>query len=196
MNLRFLGPLAVFVLSLGAACSNGGNGGDGGGNQELGQLDPRCESLCMSSDTACSPDVTSCQPLCQVRVAGMSSLCATCLLDRSNGGTCSSGTLCCPHPQFPNKALDCASSCTGSKGVNPSGNHPICTKICSNNDASCSTQVSQCIQQCQASIQGVSGLCALCLLDGANGGTCSSGMVCCPHPSFPTSVTDCSSVCN
>jgi hypothetical protein len=188
MRLRLT---TLFVAVLLTSCSNGG-GADNG----LGQLDPRCQSLCMSSDTACSADVTACQPLCQLRVAGMSSSCATCLLDGSNGGTCSSSSLCCPRPNFPSTALHCASSCAGSAGVNPSGTHPICNNICSNSDGSCSAQVDQCIQQCQARIQGVSGLCALCLLDGANGGTCSTGMLCCPHPEFPTSVTACASVCN
>ena len=38
-------------------------------------------------------------------------------------------------------------------------------------------------------------VCALCLLDGADGGTCGSGGPCCPNPSFPSSVSACASLC-
>ncbi len=179
-----------FALTLAtAAC------GDGGGGGGLGQLDPRCESLCADSDVACAAEVTRCQPVCQVRVTGMSALCATCLLEGSNGGSCGPGGPCCPNPNFPNSVLDCASPCSGSQGVNPSGDHPICTDICSSSDAACSTAAAQCLQECQARIQGVSGLCALCLLEGAQGGGCAAGLSCCPNPTFPTSVSTCASVC-
>ena len=53
-----------------------------------------------------------------------------------------------------------------------------------------------CLQQCDARVAGVSGLCALCLLEGANGGTCASGQTCCPSPHFPTTVEACASVCS
>jgi hypothetical protein len=81
-------------------------------------------------------------------------------------------------------------------GVNPSGDHPICAALCSTNDAACSAQAKQCLQECKARIQGVSGLCALCLLEGSNGGDCAPGAPCCPDPEFPTSVSACASVCS
>jgi hypothetical protein len=51
------------------------------------------------------------------------------------------------------------------------------------------------MDQCEARVSGVSGLCALCLLDRANGGSCGSGQICCPHPEFPASTSDCTDVC-
>lgn len=136
-----------------------------------------------------------CEPLCQVRVAGMAPLCATCLLD-SAGTRCSSNATCCPDPSYPNGVTDCATECAGSAGVNPSGDHPICADICKSDEPSCSTEVASCLSQCDARVAGVSGLCALCLLDNANGGTCGSGMVCCPNPHFPATTASCTSVCN
>jgi hypothetical protein len=214
MKTRHARALAILVLLIGhAACGsdpsggggNGGNGGDGtgasgsggngGGGVGLGQLDPRCESLCDDSDAACSADVVECQQECQVRVAGMSGLCATCLLEGSDGGTCGSGGTCCPNPSFPSSVLDCASSCSGSMGVNPSGDHPICIAICNSDDAACDADVTQCFQECRARIQGVSGICALCLLEDADGGVCGSGDLCCPDPNFPTSVEACAGAC-
>src|SRR5271157_2609044 len=123
----------AWAVSLAAAgCGSGGGGGGGGANGggDLGPLDSRCAALCASSDNACSSDVAQCQPVCQVRVANMSTLCATCLLQGSNGGACGGNGPCCPNPEFPQTVLDCASSCTGSAGVNPSGDHPICADIC------------------------------------------------------------------
>jgi hypothetical protein len=167
-----------------------------GGSTSLGQLDPRCETLCASNVGSCSTAVTDCQQECQLRVANMTPTCTTCLLDRANGGTCSQGAVCCPSPDFPNSALACESSCVGSVGVNPSGDHPICTEICASSDATCSSQAASCLELCDTRVRGVTGLCALCLLDGANGGTCASGQTCCPSPQFPTSATSCAPVCN
>jgi hypothetical protein len=177
----------MFVLVLGAC-------GSSGGGDTLGTLDPRCSALCASSDATCSGEVTDCQNLCQVRVAGMASTCATCLLDGSNGGSCAAGQTCCPDPHFA-AVMGCADPCKDSQGVNPSGTHPICADLCATTEASCSTQAASCVSECQARIAGVSGLCALCLLQGASGGNCSSGMVCCPNPSFPMAVSACSAFC-
>src|SRR5438105_2266581 len=140
----------VFVLVVVVAC--------GGSSTSLGPPDPRCESLCASTTASCSMAVTDCQQECQLRVANMTPTCTTCLLDQANGGTCSSGMTCCPSPEFPNSVLDCQSSCSGSVGVNPSGDHPICTKICASSDASCSAQASSCLEQCDARVRGVTGL--------------------------------------
>jgi hypothetical protein len=178
----------VYVLVLVAAC--------GGSSTGLGAIDARCKTLCASSDASCATEVTSCEDECQLRVAGMTAACTTCLLDRANAGTCSVGQTCCPNAEFPNTVLACASSCTGSPGVNPSGDHPICTDICASSEPSCSTAVTSCLQQCDARVRGTTGLCALCLLQDANGGTCASGQTCCPSPEFPTSATSCSSVCS
>lgn len=171
------------------ACGGGGSSGD------LGDPDPRCTALCASTDATCSADTAKCEPICQVRVAGMMPLCATCLIDHA-ATLCGGGMTCCPRPDYPNSVLDCASSCTDSVGVNPSGDHPICTAICTSSEPSCSADVTSCLAQCDARVSGVSGKCALCLLENANGGTCNSGSVCCPHPSFPTSTNTCASVCN
>lgn len=168
----------------------------GGSSTSLGPLDPRCEALCSNSTASCSTAVTDCQQECQLRVANMTATCATCLLDHANGGTCSAGQTCCPSPEFPNSVIDCQDSCKGSVGVNPAGDHPICSEICASTDSTCSTEASSCLQQCDARVAGVTGLCALCLLDGANGGACTVGQTCCPSPEFPTSATTCSSVCS
>jgi hypothetical protein len=141
----------------------------------------------------------------------MSPLCATCLLEGSQSGECESTSSgapapCCPDPHFPNSVLDCASVCEGSVGASPSGDHPICVDICSDDDPACSEASAQCFQDCRARIQGTTGLCALCLLDGAQSGECEGTTVagssssgpepaCCPEAYFPTSVTDCASVC-
>jgi hypothetical protein len=187
--------MAWTVSFAAAGCGSGGGGGGGGnGAGDLGPLDSRCTALCASSDNACTSNVAQCQPVCQVRVAGMSSLCATCLLQGSNSGACGGNGPCCPNPEFPQTVVDCASSCVGSAGVNPSGDHPICTDICSSGDATCTAQVTQCLQQCDARVHGVSGLCALCLLEGANGGACPGGAHCCPSPEF-ADPTPCASVC-
>src|SRR5688572_2730113 len=85
----------------GGGDGGGGDGGGGSGGNGLGQLDPRCASLCEDSEAACSARVVECQRECQIRVAGMSGLCATCLLEGADGGTCGSGGLCCPNPSFP-----------------------------------------------------------------------------------------------
>jgi len=180
----------MVVLVLVAAC--GGSGGDDG--MSLGAIDARCKTLCASNEPACGSDVTACEQECQVRVQDMAPLCGTCLLEHSNGGVCSSGQLCCPSPEFPNSVMDCGSSCTGSVGVNPAP-HPICTSLCSSTDASCSAQAQSCLDSCEARIAGVSGLCALCLLEGANGGVCDSNQTCCPAANFPTSVESCASDC-
>ena len=180
------------ALMVALAACGGGSGGDD--DMSLGTIDARCTALCKSSEPTCTDDVTDCQQLCQVRVADMGSLCATCLLDHANGGVCGGGQVCCPDPEFPNGVQDCETECTGSTGVNPA-QHPICVDLCASDEPSCSGQVSACMDQCEARVQGVSGLCALCLLDGANGGTCASGQVCCPSPHFPTSTADCTDVC-
>ena len=73
-------------------------GDDLGGDDGLGELDPRCQSLCSSEEPECTDGVDSCELECQVRVVGMSSICATCLLDNANGGSCGLGGLCCPNP--------------------------------------------------------------------------------------------------
>jgi hypothetical protein len=180
---------AVLVMVLVAAC-----GGDSS-STSLGEIDARCKSLCASSEASCSMDVTTCEQDCQLRVQNMAPLCATCLLESSNAGTCSQGQVCCPSPEFPNSVLDCGSACAGSVGVNPTPHHPICSDLCASTDAACSADAQSCLDQCDARVAGVSGLCALCLLEGANGGVCASGQTCCPSPHFPTSVADCSSVC-
>jgi len=178
------------ILVLVAAC------GGGGSSDSLGEIDARCKNLCASSEGSCSMDVTTCEQDCQLRVQNMAPLCATCLLENDSGGTCSSGMICCPSPEFPNSVLDCGSSCAGSVGVNPTPDHPICTDICSSAHVECASDVQTCLQQCDARVAGVSGLCALCLLEGANGGTCVSGQTCCPSPHFPTTVEACASVCS
>jgi hypothetical protein len=68
--------------------------------------------------------------------------------------------------------------------------------LCSSSEPACETDAAACLAECQARIQGVSGLCALCLLDGAHGGPCSSGSTCCPDPVFPTEVATCAALCN
>jgi hypothetical protein len=182
------------VLVLVAAC--GGSSGDDG--MSLGTIDARCKTLCASNEPTCGSDVTTCEQECQVRVQDMKPLCGTCLLENANGGECTTGQICCPRPEFPNSALDCGSACAGSVGVNPSP-HPICNQICANSDASCGSAVQSCLDTCDARVAGVSGLCALCLLEGANGGVCAGGggggQPCCPSPEFPTSVNACASVC-
>ncbi len=179
---------SLLVLVLVAAC------GGSDTSTSLGEIDARCKTLCASSEPSCGSAVTTCEQECQVRVQNMAPLCGTCLLEHSNGGTCTQGQICCPSPDFPNSVLDCGSSCTGSMGVNPSP-HPICNDICASSEASCGSDVQSCLDQCDARVAGVSGLCALCLLEGANGGTCTSGQTCCPSPHFPTSVESCASVC-
>jgi hypothetical protein len=177
------------LVVLVAACGASGSG-------QLGDIDARCKTLCASTVASCSTEVTNCEDECQLRVANLAPLCSTCLLENADGGTCSSGMTCCPDAHFPSTPIDCANSCTGSTGVNPSGDHPICSAICSSADPTCSAGVMTCLSECDARVKGVSGLCALCLLDGAYGGVCSSGQQCCPsHPEFPTSVTACDSVC-
>lgn len=123
--------LAVFI-----ACGGGGNGGNA-----LGPVDPQCESLCDDSDMRCAKDVAECKSVCQVRVAGLSPMCSACLLDGANGGSCPGGTPCCPDPQF-HDVIDCAGVCVGSKGINPPGEHPICTALCSNEDTACAAAFS------------------------------------------------------
>lgn len=179
----------VMVLVLVAAC--GGSSGDG---MSLGAIDARCKTLCASNEPTCGSDVTRCEQECQLRVQNMAPQCGTCLLENSNGGTCSNGQVCCPRADFPNSALDCGSACAGSVGVNPSP-HPICNDICGSSEPSCGSDVQSCLDACDQRVAGVSGLCALCLLEGANGGTCASGQICCPSPHFPTSVNACASVC-
>jgi hypothetical protein len=193
--IRQLGVgIAIGLLWLGlTACGGEGDDDDNGGG--LGTLDARCEALCADSEPACDADVAACEPVCQVRVAGMAPLCATCLIEGANNGACGGGGPCCPDPDFPNSVLDCASSCGDSAGVNPSGDHPICTALCADDDPACSADSTQCFQQCQARIQGVSGLCALCLLEGASNGSCSPGQPCCPDPDFPTPVSACAAAC-
>lgn len=189
MDLR---SASVAILLIGAAaCGTRDDDGLAG----LGTLDPRCESLCADTDPACTAEVAECEPLCQVRVAGMTSLCATCLLEGADSGDCGGGGPCCPDPSFMNDVLTCENSCADSAGVNPAGDHPICTSICSDTDPACSTEVTACFQLCGARIEGVSGLCALCLLDGADPGDCGGGGPCCPDPSFPSSVPACAAVC-
>jgi hypothetical protein len=79
--------------------------------------------------------------------------------------------------------------------VNPAGDHPICTKVCSSDDASCSAAVTQCLQECNSRVRGVDGVCALCLLDGAHSGTCAGGGPCCPEPEFPSRASACAAFC-
>ncbi|HEY3354580.1 MAG TPA: hypothetical protein VGQ83_15115 [Polyangia bacterium] len=169
--------------------------GDGSGGGGLGALDPRCDALCAESDPACASAVTECQSVCQVRVAGLASLCATCLLEGANGGTCGGGGPCCPAPEFPASVRACADACAGSAGVNPAGDHPLCEALCADDDAACSADSAACFDECRVRIQGVSGLCALCLLEGAQNGACNAGAPCCPSPDFPTTVADCADVC-
>ena len=80
--------------------------------------------------------------------------------------------------------------------MNPPDDHPICTDLCFSSDTECSSAVAQCLDECHARIQGVSGLCALCLLDGAYGGVCGGGGACCPDPEFPASANACATVCD
>ena len=178
----------ALVIAVLAACG-GSNPSD-----SIGDIDARCTALCTSSEPTCSADVTTCEQECQLRVQNVQPFCATCLLEDSNGGECSVNQICCPSPEFPNSVLDCGSACADSAGVNPS-NHPICADICASDDAACSTDAKACLDECNARVAGVSGLCALCLLDGANGGVCAGGQTCCPNPQFPRSVNDCASVC-
>ncbi len=181
--------MCLVVTLLGVGC--GGGGGDDG----LGTLDARCMALCMSSEPTCTTEVTDCQTQCQLRVADVASACTTCLLDHANAGTCASGMVCCPNAEFPNGVEDCKTECAGSAGVNPA-QHPLCTDLCASDEPTCTSQASMCVDTCEARIHGVTGLCALCLLDGANGGNCASGQICCPDPHFPTATSDCADVCN
>ncbi len=187
---RSLSSLVVMILVAGCASSPATDGA----SVDLGPLDPRCQSLCQSSDASCASDVADCEPRCQIRVAGMSDACATCLLDQADKGTCASGAPCCPSPHFPAKVLDCAKSCAGSDGKNPSP-HPVCTHLCASSDPSCDADAKACLDGCEARIKGATGLCALCLLDGASGGSCASDAPCCPHPEYPTSAASCASIC-
>jgi len=185
-----LARMAFVAMVVTAAC-----GGGDSENSGLGTLDGRCQALCADTDTGCEDDTARCELECQVRVAGMEPTCATCLLENSNAGTCGGGSTCCPDPEFNNSVLECASLCSTSEGVNPSGNHPICAAICATTDITCEDAETSCLAECNARVQGVTGLCALCLLEDANGGVC-GGSPCCPdNPEFPTSVQECASVC-
>ncbi len=187
--MRWAMPL-VYVLLSGCNSEPNPNGGS-----DLGELDPRCEALCSEQATDCSDAVSECEQLCQVRIAGVSDLCATCLVEDAQTD-CGGSSLCCPNPSFPNTVLDCDSSCATSQGVNPQGDHPVCVKICTSDDAACEDSDAYCLQKCHARIAGVSGLCATCLLDGAYGGECGAGQACCPYLECPTSAEDCAGVCN
>lgn len=180
---------AWWVVAILVGCGGGGSSGG-----PFDSIDARCTALCMSSEPTCAADVTDCEQLCQLRVADVQSLCTTCLLDHANGGTCSSGAVCCPRAHFPNGVEDCKTECTGSTGVNPT-EHPVCADICASSEPSCTAQAQSCLDQCEARVHGVSGLCALCLLEGANGGTCASGSICCPSPHFPNGTADCTDAC-
>lgn len=169
--------------------------GGGGGDDMLGELDPRCEALCSHDDDACADDVTQCQQLCQVRIAGVESLCASCLLEDAHLDACGNGGPCCPDPEFETSALDCATSCAGSAGVNPAGGHPVCVAVCSDDDPACVEDAATCMAECQARVDGVSGLCATCLLEGAGSSPCNAGGPCCPDIRFWNTATDCAAVC-
>ena len=168
--------------------------GGGGGTMPFDTIDARCTALCKSSEPTFSDEVTTCEQECQLRVADVMSLCTTCLLDHANAGTCAQGQICCPNAEFPNGVQDCKTECTGSVGVNPAPS-PLCTDLCASTEPTCTAQAQSCLDQCEARVNGVSGLCALCLLDGANGGTCTSGQICCPSPHFPAQTADCTAVC-
>ena len=88
-----------------------GSSGESAGT-DLGPADPRCDSLCADSDMMCTADIATCKSVCKVRVANLSSLCSTCLLEGSNGGSCGGGGTCCPHASFPKGVLDCPAACT------------------------------------------------------------------------------------
>lgn len=130
-----------------------------------------------------------------MRSAQLSAPCSTCLLEGATIGPCSPGEPCCPDPDFARSVLECASSCADSTGVNPAGDHPICVDLCATDEAECSTDAEQCFDACNARIQGVSGLCALCLLEGASSGGCNGDGPCCPDPDYPASAEACASVC-
>lgn len=192
--------LRVSILALVALCACSGTDSidhsdtDGGVDEEV-EIDGRCRALCSDSDESCSADVTSCELVCQSRIAGVSSLCATCLLEGANGGACDGGGPCCPDPDFPSSPLDCSAVCTGESGAPFSGVHPVCEDLCASDDGSCSAQAGQCRDECSARVNGVSGLCATCLLEDANGGACDGGGPCCPDPNFPTGAADCLAFC-
>ena len=183
------------MVSVAALTVVGGCGGDDGDGTDLGELDARCEALCDDDDEVCTEDVAVCELLCQVRVANVEPLCATCLLENSNAGICLGGEVCCPDPSFPSSVIDCAAVCESSAGVNPGDDHPMCADLCGDDDPACAEDASQCLDACTARVRGVSGLCANCLLDGTHNGVCVPGSPCCPDPEFPTSATDCAAVC-
>jgi hypothetical protein len=196
VRMRVTLPALLLATLLGCGGDDDGDGGDPGDG--IGDIDPRCASLCEEEDQSCAADVSLCEDVCQSRVAGVSSLCATCLLEGSDSGECSSGGPCCPDPDFES-VLDCASSCEGESGVNPSGDHPVCVALCSHDDPVCEADASQCLAECKARIEGVSGLCATCLLEDSHSGACDGGSgdedPCCPDPDFPTTTEDCAAVC-
>ncbi len=185
--------LATVLLGSVAVLSCGGDDGDGNG---LGELDPRCGALCDEEDAACSDEVTECEQLCQVRIAGVASPCATCLMENAHLGDCGGGGPCCPDPDFETSVLDCAALCADSEGLNPTGDHPVCVSLCSSEDPACASDAGQCLDECQARIDGVSGLCATCLLEGASGGDCGGGGPCCPDIQFWNSPVDCAALCS
>ncbi len=178
----------VLIAAACAACS------DSDSSNDLGPNDARCVALCKDTDAACAADVRECEAVCQVRVKEMQPLCATCLIENANAGICGGGSTCCPDAAFPNSPIDCATECSGSIGVNPV-NHPVCVELCATANDACSPQAAECMQACQARVTGVSGLCALCLLEGARNGACNVGSLCCPDPSFPATTSMCAAVC-
>lgn len=175
-----------------AGCSSDGGSSAGPAYSEI---DQRCQTLCASSAPACQPEVSSCELECQSRIEGVSAVCAACLLEDAHGGPCAGGGPCCPRPEF-SAVLSCADLCAGEVGVNPEGEHPMCAALCSSDEPACEDGVASCAQSCQGRIMGVSGLCATCLLEGAYGGPCAEGALCCPgRPEFPQGARDCAPLC-
>lgn len=166
--------------------------------------DARCEALCADSttDAKCDPGVLRCELECNARVEGLSMLCSACLVERARRErrVCLRGEACCSGGvEFPNGVLDCAASCADDVGASVRAPDPRCEAICGVIDADeCGAARSACSSTCQARIDGTTGLCATCLLDGASvaGSVCLSGGPCCSmNLEFRTRVEECAAIC-
>ncbi len=207
MRRLALGLFGLLAAIGGLACVPGGGGGGGSGGAGgagampdaggPGQaLDERCVALCEDEDPVCADAVNGCRAVCAARIDGLEGLCRACLLEDANGGACAGGATCCPDPEFPTSTLDCAEVCAEQPGAAPADPHPLCLDVCSDEDPACAEDAAACLAECARLIEGVSGYCATCLLEEANGGACAGGASCCPSFSPGRSVLDCVDVCD
>lgn len=200
---------ATFALALGGlGCVPGGGGGGGGGGSggsggggdadggPIGaEADPRCVDLCETDEPVCAEQAASCLLICEARIAGLTSLCRTCLLEGSNGGACAGDGPCCPDPAFETSTLDCAEACADQSGAPAADPHPLCAALCDDDAPDCAEAADGCHGACAAHIEGLEGLCATCLLEDADSGACAAGGPCCPDFSPQRRAADCAALC-